>query len=136
MRIGILPEIKTTEPYSPNARANASAKPVITPAAGPERSPEEGLQPIGAQGRGGFFEFGFEIVQNWLDRAHDERQTDKSQGNGEPSGANATLIPNDSRYLPSQPLVEYSAVNVIPATAVGSANGRSTSHHQRLARES
>ena len=28
VRIGMLPEMKTTEPYSPTARANASAKPV------------------------------------------------------------------------------------------------------------
>ena len=26
--IGMLPEMKTTDPYSPTARANASAKPV------------------------------------------------------------------------------------------------------------
>ncbi|MOA55537.1 hypothetical protein D3C78_1793490 [compost metagenome] len=44
-----------------------------------------------------------------------------------PSGPNATLMPNGSRYWPSQPLPAYSAVSAMPATAVGSANGRSTS---------
>src|SRR5476651_1474855 len=45
-----------------------------------------------------------------------------------PSGVNATLMPSTpSRKLPNQPLDEYSAVSVMPATAVGSANGRSTS---------
>ena len=42
--IGMLPAMKITEPYSPSARANASAKPVSS--AGSERragSPAEGL---------------------------------------------------------------------------------------------
>ena len=43
-----------------------------------------------------------------------------------PKGVNATLIPNDLSQIPSQPLGAYSAVNAMPATAVGSANGRST----------
>ena len=30
VRIGMLPEMKTTEPYSPSARANASVKPVTS----------------------------------------------------------------------------------------------------------
>jgi hypothetical protein len=48
-----------------------------------------------------------------------------------PSGVKATLMPSGSRYLPIQPLPEYSEVSVMPATAVGSANGRSTSASTR-----
>ena len=44
-----------------------------------------------------------------------------------PSGVKATGTPAASRWLPSQPLTEYTVVNAMPATAVGSANGRSTS---------
>ena len=48
-----------------------------------------------------------------------------------PSGANATLMPAGSRYWPSQPFDAYSAVSAMPATAVGSAKGRSTSAETR-----
>ncbi len=41
-----------------------------------------------------------------------------------PSGLKATL---NGRYWPIQPLAAYSEVSAMPATAVGSANGRSTS---------
>ena len=44
-----------------------------------------------------------------------------------PSGVNATLMPSGSSHWPIQPLGAYSAVSAMPATAVGSAKGRSTS---------
>ena len=44
-----------------------------------------------------------------------------------PSGVNATLMPSAASGAPSQPFGAYSAVSVMPATAVGSANGRSIS---------
>ncbi|MNW13528.1 hypothetical protein D3C71_2115100 [compost metagenome] len=45
-----------------------------------------------------------------------------------PSGVNATFKSNHlDSGAPSHPFSEYSAVNAMPATAVGSANGRSTS---------
>ena len=43
-----------------------------------------------------------------------------------PSGVNATFMPSGASQLPSQPFGAYRAVNAMPATAVGSANGRST----------
>ena len=42
-----------------------------------------------------------------------------------PSGVNATLIPYFSSGAPSHPFGAYSVVRVMPATAVGSANGKS-----------
>ena len=44
-----------------------------------------------------------------------------------PAGVKASLMPSGSRYWPIQPLPASSAVSEMPATAVGSANGRSTS---------
>ena len=44
-----------------------------------------------------------------------------------PSGVNATLMPWASSGLPIHPFGAYSVVRVMPATAVGSANGRSIS---------
>ncbi|MNS98167.1 hypothetical protein D3C72_1325250 [compost metagenome] len=45
-----------------------------------------------------------------------------------PSGVNATLMPSTpSMNWPNQPFDEYRAVRVMPATAVGKANGKSTS---------
>jgi len=48
-----------------------------------------------------------------------------------PSGVKATWMPSGSSRRPIQPLREYTAVSAIPATAVGSANGRSTSASTR-----
>ncbi|MNY43359.1 hypothetical protein D3C86_1783110 [compost metagenome] len=42
-----------------------------------------------------------------------------------PSGVKAILSPDGSSIEPIQPFCEYSAVRETPATAVGSANGRS-----------
>ena len=44
-----------------------------------------------------------------------------------PSGVNAILIPCGANSAPINPFCEYNVVNATPATAVGSANGRSTS---------
>ena len=51
----------------------------------------------------------------------------KTSASSTPSGVKATLIPNDSTIRPTQPLPAHSAVSAMPATAVGSAKGRSTS---------
>ena len=78
--IGMLPEMKTTEPYSPSARAKASAKPVSsagTSAGAITR--REGLQAAGAERRRGLFEFRIQILEHRLHGAHDERQADESQ---------------------------------------------------------
>ena len=42
-----------------------------------------------------------------------------------------TFTPTSARYWPIQPLAAYSEVSAMPATAVGNANGRSTSASSR-----
>ena len=81
----MLPEMKTIEPYSPMARANASANPVRT--AGNSDGAmmlHKRAQPAGAERRGGFLHFALEILQHRLKRSHDERQADKGQRDHDP----------------------------------------------------
>ena len=75
----------------------------------------------------GFLQFRVEVFQDRLHGAHDERQTDEGQRH-----ENAELRVGDLDAERFQPLADpavlaYSEASVMPATAVGSANGRSTS---------
>ena len=68
------------EPYSPTARAKASAKPVST--VGNKRRREDldkRAQPARAQRGGGLLDFLLQILQHRLQRPHDERQAHKGQ---------------------------------------------------------
>ncbi|MNC85410.1 hypothetical protein D3C83_10060 [compost metagenome] len=51
----------------------------------------------------------------------------KTSASVTPARVNATVMPYGSSSDPSHPFGAYSVVSVMPATAVGSANGRSTS---------
>ena len=78
--IGMLPAMKITEPYSPSARAKASAKPVSS--AGSTRREDhaaEGLPAGRAERGGGFLELGLEVLEHRLHGAHHERQADEGQ---------------------------------------------------------
>ena len=84
--MGMLPAMKITEPYSPSARANASAKP------GQQRRPHhrqddapEGLPAVRAQAGGRLFDFRVQILQHRLHGADDERQPDEGQRHQTPS---------------------------------------------------
>ena len=78
--IGMLPEMKTTEPYSPIARAKARAKPVSSAGATVGQDhPVEGLPAAGAEAGGGLLDLHVEVVQHRLHRADDERQADEDQ---------------------------------------------------------
>jgi len=66
------------EPYSPTARANASAKPVST--VGNRVGAidlEERAQPACAQGGGGLLDFLLQILQHRLQSADHKRQADE-----------------------------------------------------------
>ena len=71
----LLPEMKTTEPYSPIARANASAKPVTIAghSAGQDHAAQR-LPARRAERRRGLLDLGLELLEHRLHRAHDERQ--------------------------------------------------------------
>ena len=93
--IGMLPEMNTTEPYSPSARANARAKPVRSD--GQERGQDhahEGLQARRAQHRRGLLEIGIESSSTGCTvRTTNGRPTNVS-ATTTPSGVNATLMPS------------------------------------------
>ena len=78
--IGRLPAMKMTEPYSPTARAKASATPVSHAGSiGRKDHAPECLRARGAEAGRRFFEFLLEIGEHRLHRAHDERQADEGQ---------------------------------------------------------
>ena len=65
--IGMLPEMKTTEPYSPSARANASAKPVSS--AGQQRRQDharERLPAARAEAGRGLLDLAVEVLEHRL----------------------------------------------------------------------
>ena len=127
--MGMLPAMNTTEPYSPTARAKASAKPVISAGS----SAGSSTRRMVCQ----------RLAPRLAAASSISRSTSSSTGctvrttKGTPmkisaitmpNGVNATFQPNHSASgAPSQPFSEYSAVSAMPATAVGSAKGRSTS---------
>ena len=78
--IGMLPEMKTTEPYSPTALRKGQREP------GEQRrchrgkdDSREGLPAPGAETGGGLFHVDIEIVEHRLHGADDERETDEDE---------------------------------------------------------
>ena len=72
--------MKMTEPYSPTARAKASAKPVRMAGASAGRmTREHGLAAAGAERRGGFLDLRVDLLHHRLHGAHDEGQADEDQ---------------------------------------------------------
>src|SRR6185369_3997915 len=127
VRIGMLPEMKTTEPYSPRARANDRANPVRSAGITAGKITRQNVCQ--------------RVAPRLAAASSDSRSISSIAGckvrttNGSPmnvsammipSGENAVLIPSGSRYCPIQPFFAYTAVRAIPDTAVGSANGKST----------
>ena len=72
--------MKMTEPYSPSARANASAKPVSSAGVSIGKiTRQKTCQRFAPRLDGGFFQFRVEVFENRLHRPHDERQADERQ---------------------------------------------------------
>ena len=126
-RIGMLPAMKITEPYSPTARANASAKPVNRAGHSAGRitrtnvchSEAPSVAAACSTSRSSSSSTGCSVrITNGSPM--------KMSATTTPNGLNATWIPSGCNTRPSQPFGVYSAVSAMPATAVGSANGRST----------
>ena len=102
--IGMLPEMKTTEPYSPIARANASANPVshagkrygrMTRATrGTRLAPRLVAASSTSQ---------VEILDHRLQRADHERQADEDQRDRDAERREGDLDPVGSQRPPSQP---------------------------------
>ena len=82
VRMGMLPEMKTTEPYSPSARAKARAKPVSS--AGSRRRQDHAARrsASGSAPRlgGGLLDLRVQFLEHGLHRAHHEGQADEDEG--------------------------------------------------------
>ena len=77
---GMLPAMKMTEPYSPTARASASAKPVrVAGRRTGKHDAEERLPTRGAERRGRLLRLAAQVFQHRLHRADDERQPDEDE---------------------------------------------------------
>src|SRR5258708_11470450 len=125
--IGTLPAMKITDPYSPSARANASAKPVKSAGNNDGNTTRRNVSQ--------------RVAPRHAAASSCSRSKSSSTGctvrttNGKPinvsatstpSGVNATLSPSGARNWPIQPLGAYTAASAMPATEVGKANGKST----------
>ena len=104
--IGMLPAMKITEPYSPRARAKASAKPVSSAGAIDRQDhAAERLPARRAEARRGFLELALEVLQHRLHRAHDERQADEGQRDDDAERRERDLDARAARgTAPIQPL--------------------------------
>ena len=113
-------EMKTSEPYSPSARAKASAD------AGGDRGQDlrqhdaaEDDHRRGAERGRGLLGVAVEVEQHRLDRAHRERQRDEQQRDEQARSACRTGWARSGRRG------RRAASMTMPATTVGSANGMS-----------
>ena len=82
--IGMLPEMNTTEPYSPMARANDSAKPVSQ--AGKEirqDDPRDHVDAVGPEARRRLLDLRIEVLDDRLQRPDHERQPDEDERDGD-----------------------------------------------------
>ena len=77
---GRLPEMITSEPISPTARANASATPERIPGRMFGSTTRRKTVELGrAEGARRLLHLGVELEEHRLDRAHDERQRDEEE---------------------------------------------------------
>ena len=126
--IGMLPAMKITDPYSPTARAKAIAKPVSSAGISVGKTTwRKACQRLAPRlTAASSYSVSRSSRMGCTVRTTKGRPM-KISATSTPSGVKATLMPSGSRCWPTQPLGAYSAVSAMPATAVGSAKGRSTS---------
>ena len=84
--IGMLPAMKTTEPYSPGPRERQRKPGQQRRRDGGKNDPRERLPAPGTETGRGFLDLDLQIIQHRLHRPDHERQADEDQrdGNAEP----------------------------------------------------
>ena len=104
--IGMLPAMKITEPYSPSARANASAKPVSSAgiSAGAITSMKVCKRVAPSVAAASSSSWSRSSSTGCTVRTTNGRPM-KVSATTTPSGVKATLIPSGARYRPIQPLL-------------------------------
>ena len=124
----MLPAIKITEPYSPVARANIMPAPVKSAGVISGSSTRRNVVKRFAPKVAAASSYSPDNSSNTgcTARTIKGRLTTTSAIQM-PTGVNAILMPKGSKKRPIQPLGAYRVANAMPVTAVGSANGKSTS---------
>ena len=101
----MLPEMNTTDPYSPTARANASANPVSQAGNRYGRmTRDHDVEAARAEARRGLLDLGVEIFDDRLQRPDDERQADEDERDRDAERRESDLDPV-SVERPAQPAV-------------------------------
>src|SRR5450631_2554225 len=125
--IGMLPAMKMTDPYSPTARANARAKPVSRAGHNAGRMTRAKVCHSDAPSVAAACSTSLSNSSNTGCKVLTTNgKPMKMSAMTTPKGVNATWIPSGCNPRPNHPLGAYRAVSAMPATAVGSANGKST----------
>ncbi len=102
---GRFPAMKITDPYSPTARAKASAKPVSKRREDRRQDHAgEGLPAARAERGRRFLELGIKVEQHRLHRAHHERQADEDQGHQNAERGERNLHAGE-REQPAEPAI-------------------------------
>ena len=102
--IGMLPAMKITEPYSPTARAKASAKPVSSAGSSAGRMTRRKVcQRPAPRRRGGLLQLGLESSSTGCTVRTTNGRPMKVSATTTPSGVKATLMPSGSSGCPIQP---------------------------------
>ena len=126
--IGMLPAMKMTEPYSPTARANASAKPVTSAGAMAGKMTWRNVCQRVAPRQAAASSSSFSASCSTGCTVRTTKGSPmKMSATTMPAGLNASSSPSGSSQRPTQPLPASTAASAMPATAVGSAKGKSTS---------
>ena len=132
--LGILPAMKITEPYSPTARAKASAKPVSSAGIRLGRITRRDGLPAVAPRLAAASSSSASSPQHRLHRAHHERQADEDQRHDDAQRRVGDLDA-ERRKRRAEPAVAgaYSVVSAMPATAVGRRTAGRPARRQPLA---
>ncbi len=119
--------MKITDPYSPSARANARVNPVSRAGRIDGTSTRRNVchRPAPRLAAASSTSGSRSSSTGCTARTTNGRPMNVS-ATTTPRRVNATCTPTSARWRPSHPFGEYTAVSAMPATDVGSANGRST----------
>ncbi len=124
--------MKITEPYSPSARAKARANPVSRAGRSAGRMTRSAIWTGRAPSVAAASSVSCARSRNTGSTVRTTNgMPTKTSATNTPSGVKATLIPAAANGAPIQPFGPYRVARVMPATEVGSANGRSSSASSR-----
>ena len=128
----MLPAMKMTEPYSPTARAKASARPAAAAGASAGSTTRvTARQREAPSSAAASSNSGSRSASTGCTVRTTKGRPMKRRAMNTPAGVKASFTPNSAAARPARPFGAQIAVSATPATAVGSAKGRSISASAR-----